>query len=134
MNMHQASGIIGHMAAEVTDKALDAGLSFSAAGIEELLTLYQKLKSEQDLAMAVFLSCDIEDAKRLKRAKHRLHLLNRRFSYSHVERLYCQNVQSLETSSLHMELLGDIHRLSSLFFASAYHILEKNEIEENEPA
>lgn len=134
LNMHMASSIIEHMVAEVTDKALDTGRSFSSAGIEELLTLYQKLKAEQDLAMAVFLSSDAADAKRLKRAKHRLHLLNRRFSYSHVERLHCQNVQSLETSSLHMRLLGDIHRLSSLFCSPAHHVLENDKTEENEPA
>lgn len=124
LNLKQAGGLIEHMAAAFSAKALDARLSFSAQGMEELLSLHQRLTSSLSLAMSVFLTGDMTSAKRLRRAKHRLILQGRRYSYSHVERLHQQNTQSLETSSLHMSMLGDIRRLNSLFCAVAYHVLE----------
>lgn len=124
LNLKQAGGILEHISSSFTNKALDARLSLSTEGMEELLALHQRLTSSLSLAMSVFLTGDVTNAKRLRRAKHRLILLGRRYSHSHVERLHQQNPQSLETSSLHMGLLGDIRRLNSLFCAVAYHVLE----------
>ena len=36
-------------------------------------------------------------------------------------------VQSIETSSLHLELIADMKRLNSLFCASAYVVLESRD-------
>ncbi|WP_291973613.1 Na/Pi cotransporter family protein [Candidatus Symbiopectobacterium sp.] len=124
LNLKQAGGILEHISSSFTNKALDARLSLSSEGMEELLALHQRLTSSLSLAMSVFLTGDMTNAKRLRRAKHRLILLGRRYSHAHVERLHQQNPQSLETSSLHMGLLGDIRRLNSLFCAVAYHVLE----------
>ncbi len=124
LNLKQAGGILEHISSSFTNKALDARLSLSTEGMEELLALHQRLTSSLSLAMSVFLTGDVTNAKRLRRAKHRLILLGRRYSHAHVERLHQQNPQSLETSSLHMGLLGDIRRLNSLFCAVAYHVLE----------
>ncbi|WP_440866951.1 Na/Pi cotransporter family protein [Symbiopectobacterium purcellii] len=124
LNLKQAGGILEHISSSFTNKALDARLSLSSEGMEELLALHQRLTSSLSLAMLVFLTGDMTNAKRLRRAKHRLILLGRRYSHAHVERLHQQNPQSLETSSLHMGLLGDIRRLNSLFCAVAYHVLE----------
>ncbi|MGL9750375.1 MAG: Na/Pi cotransporter family protein [Symbiopectobacterium sp.] len=124
LNLKQAGGILEHISSSFTNKALDARLSLSSEGMEELLALHQRLASALSLAMSVFLTGDMTNAKRLRRAKHRLILLGRRYSHAHVERLHQQNPQSLETSSLHMGLLGDIRRLNSLFCAVAYHVLE----------
>ncbi|MCW2479646.1 Na/Pi cotransporter family protein [Candidatus Symbiopectobacterium sp. NZEC135] len=124
LNLKQAGGILEHISSSFTNKALDARLSLSSEGMEELLSLHQRLTSSLSLAMSVFLTGDMTNAKRLRRAKHRLILLGRRYSHAHVERLHQQNPQSLETSSLHMGLLGDIRRLNSLFCAVAYHVLE----------
>ncbi|MGX8939797.1 Na/Pi cotransporter family protein [Symbiopectobacterium sp. Eva_TO] len=124
LNLKQAGGILEHISSSFTNKALDARLSLSSEGMEELLALHQRLTSSLSLAMSVFLTGDMTNAKRLRRAKHRLILLGRSYSHAHVERLHQQNPQSLETSSLHMGLLGDIRRLNSLFCAVAYHVLE----------
>lgn len=124
LNLKQAGGILEHISSSFTNKALDARLSLSSEGMEELLALHQRLTSSLSLAMSVFLTGDMTNAKRLRRAKHRLILLGRRYSHAHVERLHQQNPQSLETSSLHMGLLGDIRRLNSLFCVVAYHVLE----------
>ncbi|MGR7970578.1 Na/Pi cotransporter family protein, partial [Escherichia coli] len=51
-------------------------------------------------------------------------------SHAHVDRLHQQNVQSIETSSLHLGLLGDMQRLNSLFCSVAYSVLEQPDEDE----
>ena len=50
-----------------------------------------------------------------------------RLAHAHVGRLQRQVVQSLETSSLHLELIAEMKRLNSLFCSSAYVVLEDDE-------
>ncbi|QGY27637.1 Na/Pi cotransporter family protein [Pantoea cypripedii] len=125
LNLEQAGDIIERMSADVADKALAARRAFSPEGLEELETLQEQILNNLRLSLSVFLSHDVASAKRLRRAKHRFRILIRRFSHAHVERLHQQNVQSIETSSLHLGLLGDMKRLNSLFCAVAYTVLEQ---------
>ncbi|WP_428944914.1 Na/Pi cotransporter family protein [Pantoea sp. FN060301] len=127
VNLEMAGDILERMSGEVADKSLTAGRAFSEEGMGELDALLEQLTANLRLSLSVFLSRDITSAKRLRRAKHRFRITNRRYSHKHVERLHHQNVQSIETSSLHLGLLGDMKRLSSLFCAVAYSVLEQPE-------
>ncbi len=98
--------------------------------VKELDALYEQLLSNLKLAMSVFFSGDVTSARRLRRSKHRFRILNRRYSHAHVDRLHQQNVQSIETSSLHLGLLGDMQRLNSLFCSVAYSVLEQPDEDE----
>ncbi len=100
------------------------------SGLKELDALYDQLLSNLQLAMSVFFSGDVTSARRLRRSKHRFRILNRRYSHAHVDRLHQQNVQSIETSSLHLGLLGDMKRLNSLFCSVAYSVLEQPDQDE----
>nr|WP_256464472.1 Na/Pi cotransporter family protein [Erwinia amylovora] len=124
LNLEMAGDILERMSGDVADKSLAAGRAFSLQGMKELDAQLELLTSNLRLSLSVFLSCDLTSAKRLRRAKHRFRITNRRYSYTHVERLHQQNVQSIETSSLHLGLLGDMKRLNSLFCAVAYSVLE----------
>jgi len=130
LNLEQASDIVERMGSEIADKSLSARRAFSLAGINELDSLLDQLLSNLQLAMSVFFSSDVPSARRLRRRKHRFRILNRRYSHAHVDRLHQQNVQSIETSSLHLGLLGDMKRLNSLFCAVAYSVLEQPDEDE----
>ena len=125
LNLEQASDIIERMGSAVADKSLAARRAFSADGLQELDSLYQQLLSNLQLSMSVFFSRDINSARRLRRNKHRFRIMNRRYSHAHVDRLHQQNVQSIETSSLHLGLLGDMNRLNSLFCTVAYSVMNQ---------
>lgn len=127
LNLEQASDIVERMGSEIADKSLAARRAFSIDGLKELDALYSQLLSNLKLAMSVFFSGDVTSARRLRRSKHRFRILNRRYSHAHVDRLHQQNVQSIETSSLHLGLLGDMQRLNSLFCSVAYSVLEQPE-------
>jgi len=125
LNLEQAADILERMGSEVADKSLATRRAFSPDGLKELDSLLQQLTSNLKLSLSVFFSADVNSARRLRRNKHRFRIMNRRFSHAHVDRLHQQNVQSIETSSLHLGLLGDMKRLNSLFCAVAYGVLEQ---------
>ena len=64
------------------------------------------------------------DGKELLIEKERFRDLERAFHDSHLERLAGQTVQSIETSSLHLDIISDMRRINSFFCSTAYPILE----------
>lgn len=132
LNLEQAGDILERMSGDVADKSLAARRAFSVEGLQELDSQLELLTSNLRLSLSVFLSRDINSAKRLRRAKHRFRITNRRYSHAHVDRLHQHNVQSIETSSLHLGLLGDMKRLNSLFCAVAYSVLEQADDDRDE--
>ncbi|MEN5018783.1 Na/Pi cotransporter family protein [Erwinia sp. Eh17-17] len=132
LNLEMAGDILERMSGDVADKSLAARRAFSLEGMKELDAQLELLTSNLRLSLSVFLSRDITSAKRLRRAKHRFRITNRRYSHAHVDRLHQQNVQSIETSSLHLGLLGDMKRLNSLFCAVAYSVLEQADDDKDE--
>ncbi|WP_263146325.1 Na/Pi cotransporter family protein [Pseudomonas sp. RIT-PI-AD] len=124
INLEQAGDLVEHMLSTVQDKKTSRGRSFSASGLEEISVLHGQLLANLRLALSVFLNGDVEGAKRLRRAKQRFRLQERRFAHAHVDRLHQQMVQSIETSSLHLDLISDMKRLNSLFCAIAYAVLD----------
>ncbi|QWA10940.1 Na/Pi cotransporter family protein [Sodalis ligni] len=127
LNLEQAGDIIERMTGDIAAKSLATRRAFSPEGLQELDTLHEQLVSNLRLGLSVFLSGDITSARRLRRAKHRFRITDRRYAHAHVDRLHQQNVQSLETSSLHLGLLGDMKRVNSLFCSVAYNALELEE-------
>jgi len=127
INLEQAGDIIERMASDLENKKISANRSFSEQGLEELAALHGHLMANLRLCLSVFLSGDVDSARRLRRAKQRFRVLERRYAHAHVERLHHQVVQSIETSSLHLGLLSDMKRLNSLFCSIAYGVLEQAE-------
>ena len=124
VNLEQAGDIIERMLGKVQDQKTAQRHSFSDSGLEELNSLHAQLLANLRLGLTVFLSGDKESARQLLREKRRFRAQERRLAHAHVSRLQRKIVQSLETSSLHLELIADMKRLSSLFCSSAYVVLE----------
>ena len=127
VNLEQAGDIIERMLGKVQDQKTAQRHSFSETGLEELAALHSQLMANLRLGLSVFLSGDKESARQLLREKRRFRAQERRMAHAHVGRLHHQVVESIETSSLHLELIGDMKRLNSLFCSSAYVVLEAGE-------
>jgi phosphate:Na+ symporter len=124
INLELAAGLIERMLRKVQQQKTSQRRSFSEVGLEELAGLHSQLLSNLRLGLSVFLSGDPESARQLLREKRRFRAQERRLAHAHVSRLQRKVVQSLETSSLHLELIADMKRLNSLFCSSAYVVLE----------
>ncbi|MBT9264226.1 Na/Pi cotransporter family protein [Pseudomonas sp. MG-9] len=124
INLKLASDLIERMLRKVQQQKTSQRRSFSEEGLEDLAGLHQQLIANLRLGLSVFLSGDKESARQLLREKRRFRAQERRLAHAHVSRLQRKIVQSLETSSLHLELIADMKRLNSLFCSSAYVVLE----------
>ncbi|WP_426118729.1 Na/Pi cotransporter family protein [Pseudomonas sp. DSP3-2-2] len=124
INLELAAGLIERMLRKIQQQKTSQRRSFSEVGLEELAGLQTQLLSNLRLGLSVFLSGDPESARQLLREKRRFRAQERRLAHAHVSRLQRKVVQSLETSSLHLELIADMKRLNSLFCSSAYAVLE----------
>jgi len=124
INLKLAGDLIERMLRKVQQQKTSQRRSFSEVGLEELAGLQSQLIANLRLGLSVFLSADPESARQLLREKRRFRAQERRLAHAHVSRLQRKIVQSLETSSLHLELIADMKRLNSLFCSSAYVVLE----------
>ncbi|MEB0039213.1 MULTISPECIES: Na/Pi cotransporter family protein [unclassified Pseudomonas] len=127
INLKLASDLIERMLRKVQQQKTSQRRSFSEVGLEELTGLHSQLLLNLRLGLSVFVSADPESARQLLREKRRFRAQERRLAHAHVSRLQRKVVQSLETSSLHLELIADMKRLNSLFCSSAYAVLETSD-------
>ncbi|WP_454833570.1 Na/Pi cotransporter family protein [Pseudomonas lini] len=123
INLKLSSDLIERMLRKVQQQKTSQRRSFSEVGLEELAGLHSQLIANLRLGLSVYLSSDPESARQLLREKRRFRAQERRLAHAHVSRLNRKIVQSIETSSLHLELIADMRRLNSLFCSSAYAVL-----------
>lgn len=124
INMEQIGDIIERVLQDVEDKKIRKARSFSDAGMAEICHLHERLLANLRLAMSVFLDGHVRDAQRLLEEKARFRDLEHEYAASHIARLRDNTAQSIETSSLHLDLISDLKRINSHLCSIAYPILE----------
>ena len=125
INMEQVGDIIERILIDLEDKKIDKGRNFSEAGMAEICDLHARLISNLRLGLAVFLDGDLKAAQELLAQKVLFRDLERAYADSHLERLTSQTMESIETSSLHLDLISDLKRINSHICSIAYPILEQ---------
>ncbi len=124
INLEQVGDIIEKSANDVVHKNIDRNRNFSEAGTQELCDLHSRLLANLRLAMNVFINNDVADAQTLIAEKVKFRELELVNYDKHLARLAEHTVQSIETSSLHLDLMRDLKRVNSHFCSVAYPILE----------
>ena len=124
INMEQVADIIERVLTDIEDKKIRKGRRFSDAGMAEITELHGRLVSNLRLGMSVFLNGNVRDAQQLLEEKTRFRDLERAYAATHLGRLSDKTVQSMETSSLHIDLISDLKRINSHICSIAYPILD----------
>jgi phosphate:Na+ symporter len=124
INLEQVGDIIERILADIEDRKIDKGRSFSDAGMVEITDLHGRLVANLRLATSVFLHGDQKSAQELLAQKVIVRDLERAYANSHLARLAGNTIESIETSSLHLDLISDMRRINSHFCSVAYPILE----------
>lgn len=124
INMEQIGDIIERVIQDVEDKKINKGREFSEAGMREICELHSRLVDNLRLGMSVFLNGNVRDARRLLEEKTRFRDLEREYAATHIERLSDNTLPSIETSSLHLDLISDLKRINSHICSIAYPILD----------
>ena len=124
INMEQIGDIIERVLQDVEDKKIRKQRSFSDAGMAEITHLCERLLANLRLGMTVFLDGHPRDAQRLLEEKARFRELEHAYAATHLVRLQDNTAASIETSSLHLDLISDLKRINSHICSIAYPILE----------
>lgn len=125
INLEHVGDVIERILGDIKDKKIAHRLSFSDAGMRELEDLHAKLVANLRLGLSVFLTGDVKTAQMLLAEKEKFRDLERSYAAQHLDRLADQSVQSIETSSLHLDIISDMRRINSFFCSTAYPILEQ---------
>ncbi|MEG0677787.1 MAG: Na/Pi cotransporter family protein, partial [Comamonas sp.] len=125
IHLEQIGDIIERVLLDLEDKKIKKGRHFSDAGMQEIHELSQHLLDNLRLAMSVFLNGNVREAQKLLEEKARFRDLELAYSATHLARLSHNTVSSIETSSLHIDLISDLKRINSLLCSVAYPILEQ---------
>ena len=126
INMEHIGDIIDKNLNELAGKKIKRQLQFSPEGAAELEEFYRIVRGNLRLSMSVFMSGDTKAARQLLEEKARIKELELSASENHVLRLKEGRVESIETSSLHLDVLRDLKRIHSHICAAAYAPLEAN--------
>jgi phosphate:Na+ symporter len=132
INLEHVGDIIESGLYEVAGKMDKRHLKFSADGLAEIVTLYEKTIANMQLSQTVFLTGDPQLARQLVAAKVEVRRLEARSAQTHIQRVRERVPASVETSSLHLDLLRDLKRITAHLASVAYPILEtKGQLDES---
>jgi phosphate:Na+ symporter len=124
INMEQIGDIIERVLEDIENKKIRPGREFSEAGMAEIADLHARLVDNLRLSMSVFLDGNVRDARKLLEEKTRFRDLEREYAATHLGRLAVNTLQSMETSSLHIDLISELKRINSHICSIAYPILD----------
>jgi phosphate:Na+ symporter len=124
INMEQVGDIIERVIIDIEDKKIKPQRNFSPAGMAEIVELHERLVANLRLGMSVFLNGNVRDAQKLLEEKARFRDLERAYATTHLSRLMERTAPSMETSSLHIDLISDLKRINSHICSIAYPILD----------
>lgn len=124
VNLEHVGDIIERSLSRLTLKKINLQLQFSPEGLAEIDELYRDTIENLQLAQSVFLSRDMGLARRLMESKLTIRKKERASAARHMTRLHDKQVATLQTTSLHLDVLRDLKRINSHLVSVAHPILE----------
>lgn len=106
-------------------KRIKKGITFSQEGKKEIISFHGKVLENFDLAISAFTGNDRDLADRVLRNKEELGSLERELVQAHLDRLRRGFQESIDTSHIHLDLIGNLARVNSLITHIIYPIVEE---------
>jgi phosphate:Na+ symporter len=110
--------------AALAAKMIKNRLKFSDEGAAELEAFHRRVLDNLKLALGAFMSGDVKIARQLLEEKVTIRDAERAAAEHHLARLREGRLASIETSSLHLDILRDLKRIHSHICSVAYPVLE----------
>ena len=124
INLEHIGDIIDKNLMELANKKIKHKYEFSKEGAAELEAFHKRIIENLKLAFSVFIHEDVSVARTLIEEKTQLRNLELGYADSHLARLREGRPESIETSSLHLDVLRDLKRIHSHICSAAYPVLE----------
>ena len=123
-NLEHVGDIIDNNLLPSAQKKIKRRLEFSEEGWRELTDMHARVVDQMRLGINVFMSRDVTMARRLLAAKEEFRDLERSAGENHLDRLRGGEAATIETSSLHLDMLRDLKRVIAHVTSIAYPILD----------
>ena len=124
-NFEHIGDIIDRNLMELAAKKMKGNLRFSDEGFAEIEAFHSRIVQNLQLALTVFMRGDIAMARQLIADKTTVRDMEAEAVESHLARVGRRLPETLETSSLHLDVIRDLKRIHSHIAAVAYPILER---------
>jgi phosphate:Na+ symporter len=124
INLEHIGDIIDKNLCELAIKKIKGWFQFSPEGAAELTGFHKRTIESLQVAFGIFMTGNIEAARKLLRTKTELRKAELDAADRHFERLREGRPESLETTSLHLDILADLKRIHSHICSVAYPVLE----------
>jgi phosphate:Na+ symporter len=125
INLEHVGDIIDKNLMDSAAKKIKRQIVFSNQGAAELESFHQEVCDNLKLAFSVFMSGDVRIARQLIAEKMTLRATEFAAAESHLARLREGRTESMESSSLHLDILRDLKRIHSHICSVAYAVLER---------
>jgi phosphate:Na+ symporter len=124
INLEHIGDMIDKNLSELAAKKIKRKIEFSVEGAAELAAFHKRVLDSLKIAFSVFMSGDISQARHLILEKAQLRNAELVAAERHFERLREGRPESIETTSLHLDVLRDLKRIHSHICSVAYPVLE----------
>jgi phosphate:Na+ symporter len=124
INLEHIGDIIDKNLSELATKKIKRRYQFSPEGAAELTAFHKRVCESLQAAFGIFMTGDVEAARKLLREKSELRTAELDAADRHFDRLREGRPESLETTSLHLDVLADLKRIHSHICSVAYPVLE----------
>jgi phosphate:Na+ symporter len=123
-NLEHVGDIIDKNLMELAAKKIKNRYAFSPEGLDDIRRIHARVTDNMRLAFNVFATRDVALARRLLAEKAAMRSAELEASESHFARLREGRPESIETSSIHLDVIRDIKRINAHLTSVAYPILE----------
>ncbi len=124
INLEHIGDIIDKNLSELATKKIKRRFQFSPEGAEELSAFHKRTMDSLRVAFGVFMSGDVGGARKLLAEKALLRNTELAATERHLDRLREGRPESIETTSLHLDVLRDLRRIHSHICSVAYPVLD----------
>jgi phosphate:Na+ symporter len=124
INLEHIGDIIDKNLSELATKKIKRRFQFSPEGAEELSDFHRQIMNSLRIAFGVFMSGDIAQARALLAQKANLRNAELAAIERHLDRLREGRPETIETTSLHLDVLRDLRRIHSHVCSVAYPVLD----------
>ena len=127
VNLEEIGDVIEKELMELAEKKIRGHYRFSPQGWKEIVDLHAMVIENLELAISALATQDHSIAEKVVRHKSNINLMERRLRQTHMQRLHEGLRETIDTSSIHLDVLAGLKRVNSLIAGIAYAVLGQHD-------
>lgn len=122
-DLENIGDIIDKNIMELAKKKIANALIFSEEGQKEIIDFFSKVADNFEMAISAFATGDSDLAWKVLKNKEKLGTLERELKAAHIARLHKGLKESIDTSSIHLDLLSNLKRINHHIINISYPLI-----------